>query len=594
MNSTQENNGLSPALVLAMLWRRRYWFVGVAALIFVASVLMAFGLSSVYRSQSTILIEQQEIPQDMVRGAVTSFADQRVQIISQRVMTRSNLLEIIRKFDLYADLVGKETNEALIGHMRSAINLNMVSADVVDPRSGRPTQATIAFTLAFDYGVPSIAQRVTNELTTLYLNENIKNRTQRAADTSDFLAEEADKLSRQIVDLEMKLADFKTENAGQLPELSDMNMQMLDRTDRDLMNVEQQIRALEERRIYLESQLAQTEPSEVMYNEVGQRIQGPAERYRMLQTRYVSLSSAYSPSHPDVVRVKREIDALRQELGLDVDSDEEQLQALAKLESELMVARGRYSDSHPDVRRLEREVAALSGRLSPVLSGSSAGGTVTAKASFDGKASNPVYVELQTRLEVTNTEMRALLRSRNDLRGKMDEYERRLLQSPAVEKDYRALVRDYESSMLKYRETRAKLMEAQLSRSLELERKGERFTLIEPPTLPETPISPNRRVIVFLGIMLSLLAGAGVAYLRDRTDDSIWSGAYSGPSFGLTAPMIIPYISTGEDERRRVLMLGLGALSIVCVLASAALAMHFFYSPLDVFWYSTVRRLGGG
>ena len=184
MNSIQENNGLSPALVLAMLWRRRYWFVGVAALIFVASVLMAFGLSSVYRSQSTILIEQQEIPQDMVRGAVTSFADQRVQIISQRVMTRSNLLEIIRKFDLYADLVGKETNEALIGHMRSAINLNMVSADVVDPRSGRPTQATIAFTLAFDYGVPSIAQRVTNELTTLYLNENIKNRTQRAADTS--------------------------------------------------------------------------------------------------------------------------------------------------------------------------------------------------------------------------------------------------------------------------------------------------------------------------------------------------------------------------------------------------------------------------
>ena len=153
-----------------------------------------------------------------------------------------------------------------------------------------------------------------------------------------------------------------------------------------------------------------------------------------------------------------------------------------------------------------------------------------------------------------------MLRSRNDRRGKMDEYERRLLQSPAVEKDYRALVRDYESSMLKYRETRAKLMEAQLSRSLELERKGERFTLIEPPTLPETPISPNRRAIVFLGIMLSLLAGAGVAYLRDRTDDSIWSGAYSGPSFGLTAPMIIPYISTGEDERRRVLMLGLCAV----------------------------------
>jgi uncharacterized protein involved in exopolysaccharide biosynthesis len=589
----QETNGLSPSLILAMLWRRRYWFIGVAAAIFIASFLLAFGLPSVYRSQSTILIEQQEIPQDMVRGAVTSFADQRVQIISQRVMTRSNLLDIIRKFDLYADLIGKETNEALIGRMREGINLNMVSADVVDPRSGRPTQATIAFTLAFDYGSPAIAQRVTNELTTLYLNENVKNRTQRAADTSDFLAEESDKLSRQIIELETRLADFKTENAGRLPELSDMNMQMLDRTDRDLMNMEQQIRALEERRIYLESQIAQTEPSEVLYNEVGQRIQGPAERYRMLQTRYVSLSSLYNPNHPDVVRAQKEIDALRQELGLEEDAGEDQMQALAELRSELMAARGRYSDSHPDVRRLEREVAALSGRLSasaPV----SAESAQAVKSSFDGKASNPVYVELQTRLEVTNTEMRALLRSRDNLRAKMDEYERRLLESPAVEKDYRALVRDYESSMLKYRETRAKMMEAQLSRSLELERKGERFTLIEPPSLPETPISPNRKVIVFLGIMLSMLAGGGVAYLRDRADDSIWSGAYSGPSFGLTAPMIIPYINTDEDEKRRMMMLGLGALSIVCILASAALAMHFFYSPLDVFWYSTVRRLGGG
>lgn len=587
----QENSGLSPSLVLAMLWRRRYWFLSIAGLIFVASVLMAFGLPSIYRSQSTILIEQQEIPQEMVRGAVTSFADQRVQIISQRVMTRSNLMEIIRKFDLYADLVGKETNEDLVGRMRSGINLNMVSADVVDPRSGRPTQATIAFTLAFDYGSPAIAQRVTSELTTLYLNENVKNRTQRAADTSDFLAEESEKLSQQIADLELKLADFKTENAGRLPELSDMNMQMLDRTDRDLSNVEQQIRALEERRIYLESQISQTESAEVLYSETGQRIQGPAERYRMLQTRHISLASLYSDNHPDVVRAKREIEALRQELGIEEDGAEDQMQALATLESELMAARARYSDSHPDVRRLEREVSALTDRLSS--SASVPARSVDKRAVFDGKASNPVYVELQTRLEVTNTEMRALLRSKDDLRARMREYESRLLQTPTVEKDYRSLVRDYESTMVKYRETRAKLMEAQLSRSLELERKGERFTLIEPPTLAEKPLSPNRKAIFFVGIFLSMLAGAGVVYLKEKTDDAIWSGEhYRGPTFALASPLLVPYIDTDADIRRRRLQLLLVFGLVAAAFVLMASAVHYFHTPLDVLWFSTSRRLG--
>lgn len=572
----------------AMLRRRRWWFIGTAALILAGSIALAFGLPPVYRSQSTILIEQQEIPQDMVRAAVTSFADQRVQIISQRVMTRSNLIEIIRKFELYPADIGKEPTEVLIGRMRKDINLNMVSADVLDPRSGRPTQATIAFTLAYNYFNPAIAQKVTNELTTLYLNENIKNRTQMASGTSDFLAEEADKLARQIQELERRLADFKTANAGRLPELSMTNQQMLDRVDRDLMNVEQQMRALEERRIYIESELTRIDPTEALYNDVGQRIMSPAERLRMLRTRLLSLQAVYSADHPDVVRARKEIEALEREAGASpppADTDETAAR-LASLHSELTLAREKYSPDHPDVKRLERTIAVLAA------SGADAPAS-TSTSTVSGRSANPVYVELQGRLEATQAELRSLTRSREELRARMADYERRLLQTPEVERDYRNLLRDYESTHVRYRDTRARLMEAQLSKSLELERKGERFTLIEPPTLPETPLSPNRKAILFAGFIFALAAGAGMVILREKTDDSVWSGDdYKGPVYGVSAPLLVPYIVNDRDLRMRKLRIGFTFASAIVVVISATLAVHLFHTPLDVLWFSTARRLG--
>lgn len=571
-----------------MLRRRRWWFIGAAALILIASIALAFGLSPVYRSQSTILIEQQEIPQDMVRAAVTSFADQRIQTISQRVMTRSNLLDIMRKFALYPEDVGKEPTEVLIARMRKDINLSMVSADVVDPRSGRPTQATIAFTLAYNYFNPTIAQKVANELTTLYLNENIKNRTQMASGTSDFLEEESAKLARQIADLEKRLAEFKTANAGALPELNLTNQQMLDRVDRDLMNVEQQMRALEERRIYLESEISRLDPNETLYDEAGRRIMSPAERLRALQTRMLSLQAVYSADHPDVARTRKEIEALEKEAGrlMPAADTEETAAELARLHGELTLAREKYSPDHPDVKRLERTIAAMT-------MGADAPTAPAADGGASGKFSNPAYVEANARLEATNAELRSLERSRAELRARMADYERRLLQSPEVEKDYRNLLRDYETTTARYRDTRARLMEAQLSKSLELERKGERFTLIEPPTLPEEPLSPNRTAILFAGFVLALAAGAGMVFLREKTDDSVWSGEdYKGPVYGVSAPLLVPYIVNDRDLRMRKLRVGLAfAFAIVAVL-SATLAVHFFHTPLDVLWFSTARRLG--
>src|SRR5580658_6426410 len=183
-------------------WRRRKSLLLGFGIGLTAALLLAFLLPAHYRSSGTVLIEQQEMPTDMVKSTVTSYADQRVQVISKRVMTTATLLDIIKRYNLYPREAARDTREALLKKMREDIGLKMISADVIDPRSGRPTSANIAFEVYYTSHSPDLAARVANELTTLYLNENLTNRTKLAHDATEFLQGEGDRINTQIVDLQ--------------------------------------------------------------------------------------------------------------------------------------------------------------------------------------------------------------------------------------------------------------------------------------------------------------------------------------------------------------------------------------------------------
>ncbi|MEW8664540.1 MAG: lipopolysaccharide biosynthesis protein, partial [Candidatus Thiodiazotropha sp.] len=212
---------------LAILKRRKMQLIVPAAIILLLSIGLALGLPSIYRSEATILIEQQEIPSELVRSTVTSYAGERIQVISQRVMTTENLGSIIENYGLFKEERDDTSLSLLAEKLRENIKLEMISADVVDPRSGRPTTATIAFTLAFSSKDSRIAQKVTNELVSLYLDENLRRRTQSALETSSFLGAEANKLKQEIADLETSLAKFKEKHVNNLPELQQLNMQLM-------------------------------------------------------------------------------------------------------------------------------------------------------------------------------------------------------------------------------------------------------------------------------------------------------------------------------------------------------------------------------
>lgn len=572
---------------LAILRRRKKQLVVPVLVILLVSIGLAYGLPPEYKSEATILIEQQEIPSDLVRSTVTSYAGERIQIISQRVMTTENLGRIIEKYDLYRDQRKSETRSALVEDMRGKIGLEMISADVVDPRSGRPTTATIAFKLSFADRDPRKAQKVANELVSLYLNENLKRRTQSAVNTSAFLAAEADKLKQELGELEARLAEFKERNINNLPEMQNLNLQLMERKEQALRTTDQQIRNLEERRIYLQAQLAQMSPTSDLYSTDGKRVLGAEDRLKALESEYVGLKSRYSARHPDVIKMGREIEALKRETGASSDVNDYR-RRLKDLKGELASLRKRYSSKHPDVKKLQRSLAVTQKELNKALKEQrSRKRTVPVS-----KPDNPAYIQLQSQLEAANSEIRSLRRYQAELRVKIDDFEQRLVKSPQVEREYRNLVRDYDNAQSKYQEVRGKQMEATLAESLERESKGERFSLIEPPQLPEERDKPNRLAILFLGFVFSMAGGLGTVAVAESLSEVIRSPSELVAITGTPPLIVIPYIETAADRRKRTRgRVGL-VVTLLLLIGAAVAAFHFFIMPLDVAWFVIQRRLG--
>jgi len=565
--------------------RRRKSIISVAGVILVVSVLAALFWPPTYRSTATILIEEQEIPQDLVRSTVTSFAAQRIQTISQTVMTRANLMQIIDKYGLYRTRRRYDTTEEILDRMRTDINVNMINADVVDPRTGRPTSATIAFSLSFDGEAPAVTQKVASELTTLYLNENLKKREEKASETYDFLSTEADKLRTHITDLETKLAAFKEKNAGRLPGLFALNMQLRERTEGELRDVEGQLRALDDRKFYLEGQLAQINPLSPVMGDNGQSVPDPVTRLKMLRSQYISATAKYAPDYPDVVRLRREIAELEKQTGA-VNSSIEQAKELARLRAELSEAREKYSPDHPDVIRLTKAVAAQEAALAALKDQP----TPEAEAAKE-KPDNPAYITLQAQLEGIKTQYQSLTAQRESLKAKLADYEKRLAQSPEVERNYSILNRDYESSVARYQEIKKKQNEAQIGQELEKERKGERFSLIDPAQLPEQPVKPKRPAIIILGLFLSIAGGFGFAVVGESMDNSV-RGARAVASILEAPPLsVIPYLRNSDDVARAKRTRKVVLITLASGLVLVLVLVHLFWIPLDVLWFRGLRKV---
>jgi len=570
---------------IEILRRRRWAMVIPGVVVLIVSTLVAFGYPSSFRSTATILIEEQEVPPDLVRSTVTSYADQRILSIKQQIMSRTNLWKIVEQYGLYARLRDRATTEEVLKRMVDDIDIKVINAEVVDRRTGQSTNATIAFTLSYDGETPVLAQKVANELTSLFLAENLKTRQRHAQETTAFLQEEGDDLAKHINALEQRIAAFKKRADGALPELLQLNMQMLDRAERDLTDVDQEMRSLQERKIYLEGVLATMKPNTPIVTASGERILDSGERLKALNAQYVSSGSYLAPDHPDMIKMKKEIEALQRETGREGDVDELQ-KRLVDEKAQLATLRERYGSDHPDVIKAERSIAALDRE---VLRTAATPATVTPHSP---PPENPAYITIQAQLASTVNDLDALQAKRVELQAVQQRHKDRVEATPTLERDYLDLTRDRDNSVLKYHDIRSKLLEARVSEGLEAQRKGERFSLIDPPLLPEKPAKPNRPAILILGLIVSMAGGVGYGAAVESLDHSVRNAGAVERIVRVPPLAVIPFVPSGEDRvhaRQRKSRIVWGVVGLVILLLSL---LHVFWLPLDVIWFATLRKLG--
>jgi uncharacterized protein involved in exopolysaccharide biosynthesis len=528
----------------SILKRRFYLFSLPAIAIFVVVFVYALNISATYRSEATILIEDQDIPESFIGARMSTFASQQVKLISQRLLTVQNIMGLVEKFDLYepTDPGVPVSASILADYFREDMELELINESVID-QQGREASASIAFKLAFKSAEPETALQVTEELVTLFLNENERSSISKTTGVTGLLSSAISDANEELLEAEAELATFKANNEGALPELYQLNLNVIDRTERQLSDTNLRLGELAQRRLQLSAQLSSLSPSAPVRLPSGEIVMGDRERLKSLLLDFRRKSAVYQAGHPDLVRLEREIESLRRTVG-GAESYallQEQLQQERDRLSALM---DRYSDDHPDIKRSEATISSLEAQLAE---------TDPQDSAFVGVADNPAYVLVNTQLQATDLEVDSLTRKRRELQAVIAEHEELIRKAPLVEMQYGALLREYENAKKKHEDLQARLRAVEVSSGVEQEFTGRRFTVIEPPVLPIDPEARNRLTFLFLGFLLAVAVGAGCVVIAEFLDDSIRSSRDMVQILGAAPLAVIPYLDNEVDQRNAII-----------------------------------------
>ena len=522
--------------------RRKWSFLIPFLLISAVGAAFAYWLPPIFRSEATVLIQRQAIPDDLVRTTVTGFVQEQIEATRQRIATFENLLEIARKHNLHPDLLDSAPAEA-VRQVASSLSVQMRNITATDPDQRGRREATVAFIVAFEANDPEVAQSVTDEVSRRFLTEHKIEREGQAGKVSEFLESEAAILKAEIAEMEQKVAEFKERELLVLPEMMNVNLKLFEKTEGSITQTETRVRQLEDRIDSVRAELALTDPYVEVEDEQGQTLQSASDRLTVLTARYFRLINRYSSKHPDVRAIQREIRVLAEQSGQAARADELLKQIVGQQEA-LRQARQRYGDQHPEVLALENSVAGLQRGLQNSIV--SAQGVATPNI----KPDNPRYVNLQSQLAAAESNLVAEKTNLADLRIKLEEYEQRIFRSPKVDSDLRALTLDYNNARKKYDELTKGLSAAELAEKLESGGNAEQFVLTSPAYLPRLPDSPNRIAILALGLMFASIIGLLSASLAEYMDKTIRGAKSVVAALGAPPLVMIPKIPAAQPSAR--------------------------------------------
>lgn len=568
---------LNPRDLLRILWRRKWFFLLPAVLVVAGAIGAILTLPPLYRSQATLLVESQDVSENVVPSLVTEQIDRRIEIITREVLTTDNLVRIAERNDLYSDERADLSGEAIAAKMRSRLGSETLLTEFNDQRSGRRGLVTLGFQIYFLDAEPTAARNVVNDLVSIYISRNLENRRDVADRTADFLSGELQTLDSRIASIEDEFTRFKTENRELLPAEAQFKRQMLNNVDQRLRAASIDLRVLRERESYLATQLALIDE----FDAPGEARGGttPETRLELMRAELAMAQARYSSSHPDVVRLKRQVRSLQglvnARAGTASASDEE-----AALSAELASLRERYTDEHPDVQRVRRELAAV--RQSP--------GNGTADTVSAGASRTTSYVQLSAQLNSVRAEIAAVEDQQAQLEEERFTLQEQLSQAPAVEREFIRLERRMQNAVADRDQLADKESTVRLSGSLEGTSAGERLTLIEPPAVPRSPSSPNTKLILAIGLVLGVGSGGVSSLLAEFLDRSIRSRDDLARIVGDQPLVVIPFIRTEADSWRRWYWRLGAAAAVLLVLGASLTRIHYQIVPLDVLRYQATNE----
>ena len=561
--------------------RRRKWSLIIPFVsIVLVTAIICMVLPDKYISTATILIRNQQVPPTLVASTVTSYAEQRIQTITQEVMSRARILNLVKKYDLLPEDRDKLTTEEIVEIIRDRITLEPINAEVNKETSSRPVMLTIAFTLSYEDEDPRKAQLVTNEIASYYMEKNLESREEFARQTTKFLEEQSKKVKARIDKLEAELAEFRKEHIDELPEFTNLNMQKLEKLNADISNLNMQIRSLEEQRASLRNQLASLDP----YSGSNERVLSPSERLQQARLEEAQLMARYSPKHPLVLAKKREIALLEKQVAGDAGNLAELKAREKELELKLSDLKSKYSDEHPSVKALRREIKEIKEQIAQA---SQEEAPASSKERVD--ATNPAYLSIKSDLDRINVSLASLRSEKARIEEQLKNVYGKLQAMPEVAKRYNELEMDYQNAKAHYQELQRKLLTAQVSQGMEEDKLGETFQIVEPAFLPEKPSKPNRLAIMIIGIVLGAGFSVGFTAIREFSDRAVRDINGLENASGTKVLAVISHVASPGEAQKRKKKRMIAAGAALGGLAALALIIHLFVMDFSILIERVIR-----
>jgi polysaccharide biosynthesis transport protein len=508
LNETLQN-------LLGFVSRRRWWILlpFVAVSLSTSAVLVL--LPNRYTSTATLLVVQQQVPQRYVVPNSTTDLTSALQAMKQEVLSHTQLLRMINDFGLYP----KERKRLAPEQLVELMNKNIDIAPITETQTGKDFDS---FKISFTTENALLAQQVTNNLTSLFINEYLRTGTEQATNTTNFLHQQVEEKAKELAAQENRLRDFKLQHVGELPEQQQGNLGILTGLQAQLTNTMASLDRAQQQQALLQAQLEATPRRHPVSDAVAAialpgtsaaAVVSPLEAAQMdlarLQAERSTLSSkGYTSEFPDVVRNQR---------------------AIAQAESA--------------VKRL-KATAPPSEKTQPPANS-------TAKPRPIDPTEDPAVAQLRANLEANRVEIENLTKDENRLKAQLAQYESRINATPIREEQEAGILRDTEALRAQYAELQKKEQESQLATNLEKQQGGQQFRLIDSASLPTVPSSPKRAKIGLGGAAGGLALGFALALFMQMRDTSysaeIQVTKHLAPSFVLG----IPLLRTAKEERRR-------------------------------------------